>query len=162
MDKRKSAVKEDKYKSPFYLQLKESSKVKDIVITNNDSNDAIKAIGGTFKLYDDYASFFYGESISFLSINIRAIYRIEIDKNKDESDILKSLNKYNEYNFGTKACLLSFDESSFEVELNVEAMLNPGSSDNLPIEPMLMILARSKSEIDIYIESHLNKLNGEV
>ncbi|EGT0678572.1 hypothetical protein JAF86_004399 [Citrobacter braakii] len=154
MDKKQTA-KDGTLPSQFILQLDKCKKVKDIKITNRDTKNGVSAIGGTFKLYDAKAHFFYSESVSFLGINVRSIYQLENTKKSSEPTLLQAVNKYNEVSFGTKICLLSCSDESFNIELNVESILNPSSTKSLPIEPMIMILARSINEIDTSIESLL-------
>lgn len=161
MDKNNTATKENMDTSTFISQLKKSKKVKDVKITNNHKDKDITAIGGVFTLNDDFINFFYSESISFTAINVRALYRLDNSRKSDELALVRAINKYNEASFGIKACLLNSDMESFDVELNVESVLNPGVNNKLPIEPMLMILARSRNEIDTYVEQYLMK-NSEV
>ncbi len=161
MDKNNTSKKESMDNSAFISQLKKSKKVNGIKITNKHDEKDIRAIGGTFNLYDDVAHFFYSESITFTAINVRAVYKIKNQRGSDEFYLLRAMNEYNEGSFGIKACLLDNDTESFDVELNVESVLNPGSNNTLPIEPMLMILARSKNEIETYVEQCLMKYSGD-
>lgn len=154
MDKKQTA-KSSVPPSQFILQLEKCKKVKDIKITNRDTKVGVFAIGGTFTLYDGIAHFFYSETVSFVAINVRSIYKLENTKKSSEKSLLQAINKHNEGSFGTKACLLSSNDESFNIEINVESILNPGNTKSLPIEPMIMILARSINEIDTSIESLL-------
>ncbi|WP_337022283.1 hypothetical protein [Pantoea anthophila] len=161
MEKNKSLKKEQKISHSFSLQLKASGKVKEIEITNENNINEVKAIGGHFKLNDDVAYFFYSEAASFIAINLRASYKIENNWGRSKEEILNAVNKYNDHSFGIKATLSNFTYESFDVELNVESVVNSNSSGNLPIKPMLWILGRSKNQIDTYFEAYFKTDKGE-
>lgn len=160
MEKNKGLKKEQKISHSFCLQLKASGKVKEIEITNESNINDVKAIGGEFKLNDDFAYFFYSESASFIAINLRASYKVENLWGKPKEEILDAANKYNDHNFGIKATLSNFTSESFDVELNVESVLNSNSSGNLPVKPMLWLLGRSKNQIDTYFEAYFKTNKG--
>lgn len=155
MEKNNATRKKTEQNSQFLVQLEKCNKVNDIKITNSDRDKGVSAIGGSFKLYEDVAYFFYSESPSFIAINLRSTYQLENTKHSSKENLLAAVNKYNERSFGTKICLDSHSDDHFNIELNVESILNPADNKSLPIEPMIMILARSINEIDTSIESYL-------
>lgn len=160
MEKNKSLKKEKNISHSFCSQLKASGKAKEIEITNESHINDVKAIGGAFKLNDDFASFFYSEAASFIAINLRASYKLENLWQKSKEEVLDAANKYNDNHFGIKATLNNFTAESFDVELNVESVVNSNSSANLPIKPMLWLLGRSKNQIDTYFEAYFKNNKG--